>query len=136
MYIFYGLEIPGTWDKWQVEEPVTLQKGRWEVDVPIRAGEPVLKNNKAVTVEGYELTLYRYPEACAHATENKWLENSAVLGFLICELDAYTDPTESLEKYSTWKALHATMTNFDVTLKSACQAFDFNFIKPKLITTT
>lgn len=131
MYIFYGLEIPKTWDQWESEEPVTLKKGLWEVDVPKDGGEPVLRKNKAVIVEGYELSFYRYP---AHDVESVWVENSAVLGFLICELDAYTDPSESLEKYSEWRTLHAGMTNFDVILETACKAFDFNFIKPKLVT--
>ncbi len=133
MYIFYGLEIPKTWDKWQAQDPVTLKKGRWEVDVPKDGGEPVLVNNKAVTVEGYELSLYRYP---ADHTESRWTDNGAILGFLICEIDAYTDPTGSLEQYNQWKALHVTMTNFDVMLERTCRAFDFNFVKPTLVTVT
>ena len=132
MYLFYGLEIPKNWDVWEAKELVTLKGCRWEVDVPKNGGEPVLRNNKAVTVEGYELSLYRYP---ADHTESRWAENSAVLGFLICELDAYSDPTESLEQYTHWRSLNATMTNFDTMLEKVCIAFNFNYVKPKLITT-
>lgn len=133
MYIFFGIEIPKTWIEWPSsfgKETRNIKIGSWEIDVPNIGGEPVLYKNKAVQVGDYQLTLYRYP----HDQEDiEFQENLGVLGFLVCEIDSYSDPTIAFRKYAEWNEKYKTMTNFEVMLKLACKGIDFTFVDPKLL---
>ena len=136
MYVFYGLEIPKVWGEWPSsfgDMPRTITSKNVEVDVPNIGGEPVLIKGKAVVVEGFELTLYRYP----HDQEDiVGQENLGILGFLICEIGEFDDPTQSFMRYQEWQDQYKAITNFDIMLQNVCRAIDLNFVQPKVWTAT
>jgi hypothetical protein len=146
MYIFYGIEIPKGWTKWleatiaeeEDKDPITLRgmdRGQeWEVDVPVVGGEPVLRGGKGVRVNIGELTLYRYPRE----SDSVWEENAGIIGYLICEMDMYSDPTMAIEQYNRWRKLMnkpKEALNVDLTLQEMCRALNFTIVKPVYITT-
>ena len=133
MYIFYGVEIPKTWSEWPSafgNSPRTITSGSWEVDVPNIGGEPVLYKNKTVNVEGFQLTLFRYPH---NQEDNPYQENLGILGFLVCEFCSFDDPTQNFKRYQYWQEQHNSITNFDTTIRDVCGVLDFNYIQPILL---
>jgi hypothetical protein len=135
-YIFYGIEISKNWSEWPSafgDSPRNITSGNLEVDVPNIGGEPLLLKGKAVTVEGFELTFYRYP----HDQEDIiGQDNLGILGFLVCEIEPFADPTEALERYQEWQQKQSSITNFDTMLQKVCRILDLNRLEPKLWTCT
>jgi len=134
MYVFYGVEIPKTWTEWPSafgNLPRTITSRNIEVDVPNIGGEPVLIKGKAVVIDDFELTLYRYPHDQEDVVGQEYL---GILGFLICEIDQYADPTDAFKRYQEWQHKYATMSNFDVMLQDICKVLEVNYTKPYLQT--
>lgn len=134
MYVYYGIEIPKDWKEWPSAygvSPRNIKTATIEVDVPNVGGEPIFINGKAHLLEKYELTFQRYP----HDVEsNAFQENLGILGFLICELNEYSDPTGDINKFNIWNRNKTIISQMDNDLQYVCKALDFNYIKPGVLT--
>lgn len=130
MYVYYGIEIPKLWQEWPSafgNIPRTIKSGNIEVDVPNVGGEPVLLDGKSIKIDDYQLTFQRYPH---DIEDNEFKENLGVIGFLICEIDEYTNPTDSMVVFQTWKNKVDIQQQMNNDLQMICKALDFNYLEP------
>lgn len=130
MYVYYGIEIPKLWKEWPSafgNIPRTIKSGNIEVDIPNIGGEPIFLDDKAINIDDFELTFQRYPH---DIEDNEFKENLGILGFFICEIENYTDPSKAMNSFNDWKTnakVHDQMKN---VLQMICKALDFNYIEP------
>lgn len=130
MYVYYGIEIPKLWKEWPSafgNSPRTIKSGNVEVDIPNVGGEPILLDDKGVSINEFQLTFQRYPH---DVEDDQFKENLGILGFLICEIDEYTDPTESMTIFQDWKDNLSIQQQMNNVLQTICKALDFNYVEP------
>lgn len=131
IYIFYGVEIPKDWEHWPSawgNTPLNINYRNLDITVPNIGGEPVFRNDRAITVKDFGLTLFRYP----HTQEDVVLQNNlGIIGYPIVEVDKYEQNNVLFDSYNTWKQNYTT--GFDIEIQNICKVIGVDYYQPNFV---